>query len=265
MDLQRLDSRNVRIGAGVAAALIALIVVVIVAAGGDDADDADDADRSAAATTTTAAESSSAGAGSDSTDAPSTTGSPVSSPISVSNLPTTTQSTQSTRSTSTTGVPGSTPPATPASTTTAPPNSEVPVPVGTVEVLEPIPSNETGDFGTGLLVEVLSIDAVEATATAPGEIAGPAVSVELRLINDTDTDIDLQRVQVEVTYRPERNPGNPLSDGTERFEGVLASGGEATGTYVFGVPADQREVIQISVFYDVAAPIVVFEGPGPAA
>ena len=263
MDLQRLDSRNVRIGAGVAAGLIALIVVVIVAiAGGDDADDADDANGSAASTTT--ADSSSPAAGPDSTQAPSTTGAATTSPTGVSSVATTTESTQTTP-TSTTGPPDSTPTASTAPTTTAPPNSQVSVPVGTVEVLEPIPSNETGDFGTGLLVEVLSIDAVEATATAPGEIAGPAVSVELRLINDTDTDLDLQRVQVEVTYAPERNPGNPLSDGTERFEGVLESGGEATGTYVFGVPADQREVIQISVFYDVTAPIVVFEGPGPEA
>jgi hypothetical protein len=264
MDLKRLNLRDRRVIAAVATGVIALVAVValVVIDGDDDRDASPDGENSSQLVETTvgvpatgsarASTTTPAGSASSVALAPSTTGSPA-------------LTTPPSTATTVSGTGATTLPPTATTGTTAPPTSMVEVPVGTVEVLEPIPSNETGDFGTGLLVEVTAIEAVEATASQPGEIAGPAVAVELRAINDSDTAIDMLRMQVDVTYGPDRIPGNSLTDGSAPFEGILEPGATAIGRYVFGIPVDQRDVLQISVFYDVDAPIVVFEGPGPRA
>jgi hypothetical protein len=138
------------------------------------------------------------------------------------------------------------------------------VPVGTVEVRDPIPLDETGDFGTGLSVRLVGIEAIEGEATTQGEIAGPALRVELEMTNDSDEPISLERVQVEVTYGEDRTPGIELSEsGTVPFAPSVAPGDSTTGTVVFVVPVDQRDLVQVVVTQTAGAPIIVFEGSAP--
>lgn len=263
MDFSRLKTRNAKILTGVGAAVVILILVVVivaVAGGGDDDDDRADTSTSTsgrvattASATDTAEETteSSAATESDETDVSDTATSPAATTTSVA-APATT--------------PGATTAPPPNGTTVPPaPTSMVTVPVGTLEVLEPIPSNEVGEFGTGVTVELLSMRAVQAEATVPGEISGPGIEVVLRITNESAQPLDLSTAQVEVTYGDDRSPGNAIRQGSEPFTGTLAAGSSVEGTYVYGVPADQRDVVQISVFYSVDAPVVVFEGPGPTA
>lgn len=146
------------------------------------------------------------------------------------------------------------------------PSSMVTVPVGTLATVPAVGIDETADFGTGLTLEIAGIEAITGEAQLPGEISGPALRVQLRAINDSSSAVSLSHAQVDLRYGPDETPGLILSgSGSAPFEGDIAAGSSATGTYVFGVPADGRDVITILVTYDVTAPIVVFEGPAPGA
>ena len=138
------------------------------------------------------------------------------------------------------------------------------VPVDTVVVLDPIPLDDTGDFGTGLSVQLVDIEAIEGEARTQGEIAGPALRVHVEVTNDSDEPISLERTQVEVTYGDDRSPGILLTgSGTTPFAESVAPGDSSTGIFVFVVPVDQRDVVQVAVTQTTGTPIILFEGSAP--
>lgn len=135
------------------------------------------------------------------------------------------------------------------------------VPVEDMVVNDPIDLDGTGDFGTGLRVGLLGIEAVDGEATGQFEVAGPALQIELEVTNDTDDEVSLTQTQVDVSYGEDRTPGMLLSGpGVEEFPSSVAAGESATATVVFGVPLDQREQVQILVTVGTDAPVIVFEG-----
>ena len=140
----------------------------------------------------------------------------------------------------------------------------VTVPVDTVAVLDPIPLDETGDFGTGLAVRLIDIEAIDGEARTQGEVAGPALRVTVEVTNNSNEPISLERTQVDVTSGNDRTPGIVLSgSGTAPFPASVAPGASTTGTVVFIVPLDQRDVVQVAVTQTTGTPIVVFEGTAP--
>lgn len=141
------------------------------------------------------------------------------------------------------------------------PGSLAPVPVDPVVVNDPIDLDDTGDFGTGLTMEVLRIESVDGEATDRFEVAGPALQIHLQATNNTDDLITLARTQVEVSYGEDRIPGLELSGpGVTAFPTSLAAGERARATVVFRVPVDQRDQVQILVNHGTDAPTIVFEG-----
>ncbi len=97
-----------------------------------------------------------------------------------------------------------------------------------------------------------------------GEIAGPALRVQVEVTNNSDAEISLERTLVEVTYGDDRAPGVVLSgSGTTPFAESIAPGDSSTSTVVYVVPLDQRSVVQIAVTQTTGTPIVVFEGAAP--
>jgi hypothetical protein len=60
--------------------------------------------------------------------------------------------------------------------------------------------DKPGDFGTGLTVRLTRIAAVKGTATAPGEIGGPAIKVTVVARNRGDQTVDLNSVVVLVSF-----------------------------------------------------------------
>ena len=122
------------------------------------------------------------------------------------------------------------------------------------------------DFGTGMTARVAGLESVDGVAEGPGEVAGPSVRVTVVLTNGTGADVSLDTTVVNLYAGAQLTPGEPLSGpGVSVFSGTLAPGAEATGVYVFRVPADQRDHLQITVSYDPTSTTVLFEGPGPAA
>ena len=171
------------------------------------------------------------------------------------------------------GGPGATAPTTaegsaattpPAPTEAPSPDSLVTVPTDTIPVADPIPPDEVADFGTGVTAAIVDVEAVDGVAALPGEISGPALRVTVRLTNGSAAALDLGQTLVDVTYGADRTPGLALGEpGGAPLAGSLAPGASAQGVYVFGIPVDERGQVQVTVMYDVTAPIVVFEGPAP--
>ncbi|WP_157943995.1 DUF4352 domain-containing protein [Blastococcus atacamensis] len=117
--------------------------------------------------------------------------------------------------------------------------------------------------GNGITADVVSLDAIEGTGQGPGNISGPALKVTLRLTNGTSEPVSADAVAVDLAYGTELFPASPLDDPSSApFTGTVAPSGSTQGVYVFSVPADERDLVQVSVGYQAGAPILVFTGSG---
>lgn len=133
-----------------------------------------------------------------------------------------------------------------------------------IETKPPVDVTATADFGTGLVVEVAGMQAVKGEAKVQGQIAGPAVRVTVKATNDSRETVSLAQSQVEMTYGQSRTPGVELSGpDVVPFPDSLAPGETASASFVFGIPLDERGLVQIVVYYATDAPIVVFQGAAP--
>lgn len=157
---------------------------------------------------------------------------------------------------------------------TAAPTSVVPAPV------TPEPAGDTSDadapppslaavpldapaaVGNGITAAVDSLEAIDGTATGPGNVAGPALRATVRITNGTDAPVSLDAVSVELATGPALDPASPLDDASEApFSGTVAPGGSAQGVYVFSVPTADRDSVTLTVGYQAGAPLLVFTGP----
>lgn len=168
-----------------------------------------------------------------------------------------------------------------ASTTTAPPvvaAPTAPTPAPTPETT-PEPTGPTGDVddpppsrpavaldaaaevGDGVSASLVSLDAIEGTATGPGNIAGPALRITVRIENGTDQPVSLGGVVVDLASGRDLVPASPLDDPSAApFAGTVAPGEHADGVYVFTIPEEDRGSVTVSVGYQAGAPLMVFTG-----
>jgi hypothetical protein len=137
------------------------------------------------------------------------------------------------------------------------------VPVEPVKTKPAVPIDQPASFGTGLSVRLTKITAVQGRATAPGEIAGPALRLDLSVHNGSQHVVDLQRLVIFVSYGSERTPAIGLRAGTAPAATRVPAEGSVTGRYVYLVPKDQRGQVRVEVSYSGKAPTVAFEGSAP--
>ena len=161
-----------------------------------------------------------------------------------------------------------------ASTTAAPPELApapvTPEPSGPTEdatelppSLAPVGFDQQAAAGDGVVADVLSLEAIDATGVGPGNIAGPALRVTVRITNGTTGPVSLDGVALDLAYGVEQLPASPIGDpSTAPFGGVLQPSESAEGVYVFTVPAGDRELVTLSVGYQAGAPFMVFTGSG---
>lgn len=113
-------------------------------------------------------------------------------------------------------------------------------------------------------VSLSRIEAVQGVAYAPGEIAGPALRVTVRLVNNGSTSLDLGLVAVNAYVGKDRVPaGTVTKPGGKPLSGELAKGRSADGVYLFVVPTTQRQDVTVTVDYRADVPTAVFRGPMP--
>jgi hypothetical protein len=125
-----------------------------------------------------------------------------------------------------------------------------------------VPLDAPAAVGNGIVATIGSIEAIEGTAVGPGNIAGPALRVTVRIENGTAEDVSLDGVAVNMYSGAERTPASPLGDPSQApFTGMLAPGATGEGVYVFRVPVEARDLVTVEVGYQAGAPLLLFTGP----
>ncbi|MCZ2804096.1 hypothetical protein O2W18_03170 [Modestobacter sp. VKM Ac-2983] len=127
--------------------------------------------------------------------------------------------------------------------------------------LAPVGLSDSATVGGGLTAALTAVRAIEGEGTGPGNVAGPALAVTVRLTNGTADRITLDGAVVSLAYTDDARPASPLDDPSAApLSGVLEPGSSAEGVYVFSVPADRREVVTVAIGYEPGAPYLVFTG-----
>jgi hypothetical protein len=148
---------------------------------------------------------------------------------------------------------------TPSSTTPEPAqpavaDGELPPALPAVALDQPVVVDEV----TATLPE---IEEITGQATGPGDVAGPALRVTVRIQNGTQEAIALDEVSVNAYYRADLTPAPPLNDPSAlAFFGPLPAGEAAEAVYVFRVPPEQRGQVTLEVGYRPGAPLAIFSG-----
>jgi hypothetical protein len=165
---------------------------------------------------------------------------------------------------------GSTAPSTSAeAATTTPGPTSVPAPAATTApdanqlppTLKAVSLNAPSQVGDGVVVAVPAIESVNASGQGPGNVAGPALRVTVRITNGTRAAVALGGVAVNLSYGKDATPASPVDDPSQRpFSGRVAPGGHVDAVYVFSVPAGDRDTVTIDVGYKPGAPRALFTG-----
>lgn len=112
----------------------------------------------------------------------------------------------------------------------------------------------------GVTARLARIDSVEATASLPGEVGGPALAITVKVKNETGKKLSLALGVVNAYYGPERTPAvSVASDGEVPFPASVADGQQAKGVYVFQIPEEARPV-RVELDLGNGADVVVFKG-----
>ena len=126
------------------------------------------------------------------------------------------------------------------------------------EHLPPVEAGEMAEIGQGVTVTLERVERVEAQASGPGEVSGPALALTVAVTNGGTGALTLDDVVVNL-YGQDGAPGSLFSaePRTRPLAGELAPGARATGTYVLSVPPadDGRLIVSVSVATDVATPL----------
>lgn len=145
--------------------------------------------------------------------------------------------------------------ATPAPGPAETPDSDLPV------QRDPVPLDETAEFGDAVSAELIDLTATQAEGQSPGEISGPAIRVTVQLINGTSQALSLDAVTVFLYFGSELTPAPQISDDEDVvFRGSLAPGKSAQGVYTFSVAEDERDNVSVTVSHSPTSAIVVFTG-----
>lgn len=132
---------------------------------------------------------------------------------------------------------------------------------GARETLDPAPFGAEATPEPGVTVTVPSVEKVTGEANVPGEVGGPALRFTVELTNGTGKVLDLRTVVVNAYYGPDRTPATPLlKPGGQAFEPEVAAGESARGVFVFGVPPELQEQVELEIDAGVGKAIVIFAG-----
>ena len=123
------------------------------------------------------------------------------------------------------------------------------------------PLRKKADVDDGVAVRVSRIQAVEGEARGPGEVAGPALRVSIEVNNTSGEELAMDLALTNLYYGKDRTPASTLSGpGASPLPATLAPGKQASGRYVFGVPARGRNPLVIEFSLRADRPTILFEG-----
>jgi len=141
------------------------------------------------------------------------------------------------------------------------PASPAAVPAGEMRVRPAVPLDAAAHFDRALSLRVTEVEAVRGVARGPGEIAGPAVRLTVRLTNRGGRPVSLESVVLAVSYGRDETPAVTLSGpGGRPFGGELGPGRSQSARYVFAIPVAARGDVRVVASYTGAAPAVQLVG-----
>jgi hypothetical protein len=145
----------------------------------------------------------------------------------------------------------------------------------TVTTRRPVSLRAVAHFGTGVTARILSVRAIEYQAVAPGQVSGPGLRLVIQVHNGTAKPIGLDNAVVAIADA-RGTPGvamliTPTGSGDDAghpgpgnfsypMRGLLAPGHQASGTYVFTIPAGHRDPVTVNFSYAGGGPVVLFRG-----
>lgn len=144
--------------------------------------------------------------------------------------------------------------------TFTPGNIDQSVPSAALTTKPAIGLTGTAQFSGDVSVSILSHRPMAMTAQGIGEIAGPAIAIQLEIKNGSSAPIDLGGVNVTVSDAGGTPSVSMSGNPSVPFTGHLATRTKAQAVYVFALATDHKNPITITVGYSARAPIVAFTG-----
>lgn len=115
-------------------------------------------------------------------------------------------------------------------------------------------------LSTDMVVTVDDISTTEITPETPGEYAGSAVVVTVKVANESKRAQSIDSAVVSLVT-DDGDVGVATTAGpNEPLHGELAAGDDATGTYVFMLDPTKGRAVKISVNYAAGEPVATFAG-----
>ena len=109
-------------------------------------------------------------------------------------------------------------------------------------------------------MRLTSIKEIDAKGQGPGEVSGPALSIEVEVANDSKEMVDLDATVVNLTGA-DGAPGSTMTGKpADPLSGTLKPKKSATGTYVFAIPDRNRNPVTVEVSVAPDEPSVLFKG-----
>jgi hypothetical protein len=129
------------------------------------------------------------------------------------------------------------------------------------ETLEPRPFDAAATPEPGVTVRVPKVEKVTGEANVPGEVGGPSLRFTVELTNGTGKTLDLRTVVVNAYYGPDRTPApSLLKPGGKAFEAEAGADDSARGAFVFNIPTEFQDDVELEVDPGVGKAIVIFTG-----
>ena len=111
-----------------------------------------------------------------------------------------------------------------------------------------------------VVVSLVTIQAFIVGVSGPGEVAGPALAVTVKISNNSSKSVDVSSAVVTL-LDAEGQVGTPTpASPAAPFTGSLQPGASASGVYVFGIAKTQRNPINVYVSYTAGAATAHFVG-----
>ncbi|MBO3088923.1 hypothetical protein [Cellulomonas dongxiuzhuiae] len=124
-----------------------------------------------------------------------------------------------------------------------------------------VPIDAVAELAEAVTARLSAVDAVDGEAVQPGEVGGPALRVEIELVNGSTAPLDLRGAVVNLYHGPQQTPATALTEpGGSPLPHGLEAGATATGAFVFAVPADARDDVRVELDVRAVGPVVLFAG-----
>ncbi len=111
-----------------------------------------------------------------------------------------------------------------------------------------------------VVVSLVTIQSLTVSANGPGEVAGPALAVTVKISNNSSAAVDVSHAVVTL-LDSQGQVGTPTPESPAApFTGSVQPGASASGVYVFDIAQTQRNPINVYVTYTAGAATAHFVG-----